>query len=59
MVQIVKELVFLYIPVVSQLNDEPTQEQQREINFSILNNEQRHLVDSAILAIESSVEEAF
>ena len=54
MVQIVKELVFL---VVSQLNDEPTQEQQREINFSILNNEQRHLVDSAILAIESSVEE--
>ena len=39
------------------MNDEPTQEQQREVEFSILNNEQRHLVDSAILAVESSVED--
>ena len=39
------------------MNDEPTQEQQREIDFNILNNEQRDLVDSAILAVESSVEE--
>ena len=32
----------------SQLNDGPTQEQQHEIDFNILNNEQRQLVDSAI-----------
>ena len=41
----------------SQLNDGPTQEQQHEIDFNILNNERRHLVDSAILAVEISVEE--
>ena len=51
------ERIGLPIPVDSQLNDEPTQEQQHEIDFNILNNEQRQLVDSAILAVESSVEE--
>ena len=51
------ERIGLPIPVDSQLNDEPTQEQQREIDFNILKNEQRQLVDSAILAVESSVEE--
>ena len=53
------ERIGLPIPVDddSQLNDGPTQEQQHEIDFNILNNEQRQLIDSAILAVESSVEE--
>ena len=39
------------------MNDIPTQEHHHEIDFNILNKEQRQLVDSAILAVESSVED--